>query len=1755
MIGGGGVSIYYSHTLQLLFFSYTQGKSFIAPLSRISSQLSQMFMIQMKNNSNNGNNSGNSKPSPQPLCQWSEVANHPGLILAQMQASNNPVILMVKPDTVLVQEIKFLTAKSKITDMVAIRHVITCGELRTTLILLCEDGSLRIYMANQDQTNYWLTPAFQPASATASSKPSKKKKAAKSGRPVGSVAFPVDFFEHCTAMNDIEFGGNDVLQVYNTQQIKHRLNTTGLYIASTKPAGFTIEVNSSDNSMVMVGARILVGNQDIQRAPSYIEIFGRSVQVNLTRNRWYDFPFSREESLTADKKLTLFFGASSDPSGVTMVDSVKIFGKTKEAFGWPDDSDDFPTQNVSGTVGGTGTEAGVEVDGMSAAPLPLTPLDRLVSSSLELLDGCFSSGLSTDDKTQLKNSAVDLSTAMLTLPMPSVVHEYVKNLLSTLHNNRSSYCSHKDDALLQYVLQCLNASQEGKPTDELDGEALYRLIAITRGVAVARPSNLVRFAETHDSMTITDTTINESDLNSSKLSQGSEENLPSGQLEKPATNSLESPQKLEYSGSAHFIVQLTDAFWHLHSMQPSNPAIAPVSFRGLVHVEATVHALVEVIHAFTTCDMEHVSLATKLYVKLLLCEDTVVSFAAKQALIRVLRPRVRRRKVFIPSPPRCSTPGEIQESEPTDTRSHPQPQVPSQPQPSTSGQPQAQVSPQPDIHDFQQELEQFEIVDGLDPLVLLPADGAGGGVPNLEALIAGQGGFPLLDIPPDDDETMVELAIALSLQDQPEDGQASGLSLQALSLASQGSHHASSIEGGHYSDTTASAGASDDEGSTAATDGSTLRTSPAEQGGSAGSESGGSGVESIMGEHNVSGRSSAYGDNVPESIATGARSETSSVGLPSSTMPQGEEGLDADTDVDTSFRLHSLRLILLEKMLEYFPQLNEVGGVRAIPFMQVVLMLTSDLVGEEEKDCAALSKLLPTLVTALDMNNKDISKIAERTPSREVNLIVMRLLSIMMSRVKGSVKSVGETSSFCSSATALSLVSTNAIDYCLQVLKVLLDFWKGIQTEDKSSSITGNLLKSHPLSPPPDMSPFFLKQYVKGHANDVFEAYPQLLTEMVLRLPYQIKKIINSVPQSQPVVFSQSWFLYLCEYMMMQQTPFVRRQVRKLLLFICGSKDKYRQLRDFHALESHMKDVKAICNQGGFEDFSQNNTMLSLSYDSLINMIEHLKACSDIATSRTINWQKFCQKDESILPFLIHVSFLLDEGVSPIILQLLQCALCGAKAMQQQNLPGNSASQPASSPSKQRKDKADADEDSSDPSKGDAAQCIALALQVNKFVEKNLVTHFMCAFLLESNSTSVRWQAHSLIFHLHKNSSATQQEILLDMMWKLWPKLPSFGRRAAQFVDLLGYFTLNMPQQEKDKDYIEKALDVLHQQNQLLMNHPNSNIYNSLQGLVEFDGYFLESEPCLVCNNPEVPYTNIKLSAIKVDSRFTTTTQIVKLIGSHTISKITLRIGDLKRNKMVHTLNIYYNNRSVQSVVELKNRPSIWNKAKKCTLAAGQTELKIEFPLPIVACNLMIEYADFYENIQASSETLQCPRCSASVPANPGVCGNCGENVFQCHKCRAINYDEKDPFLCNSCGFCKYAKFDYTITAKPCCAVDPIENEEDRKKAISTINSLLEKADRVYKQLIANKPALEILLLRIYEHGLLEKTGDENAGTTTASAVSSTNVNRAIQQLAQRYCTDCRASFDELSKIVQRVNYILLNNFVFNTLVLRRNPT
>lgn len=1830
-VAGGGESLYYSHGLQLVFFSYSNGRTFAAPVAKDLSAVTNLFPIILK-----GAPPGAKAGSSQPLVAWSEVPGHTGLLYCMVQSTNNPIVLMVKPDLIMLQEIKVQPSKAKIQDVVAIRHPASnSDQYRTTMILLCEDGSLRIYMANVDATNYWMSPSLQSASPVAAIKPLKKKKIVKSGRPPGTVSFPVDFFEHCQQSSDIEFGGNDILQVYNSQQVKNRLNMSGLYIASTKPTGFTMEVTNTNNTTVPVGIRVLLGSQSAERAPSYIEVFRRSIQIQLnSRPRWFDIPFTREESLTADKKFNIFFRCSMDPSAITMVDSVKVYVKTKEVFGWPEEPEDFPEPSAPPAVK-TSSLNGVsttETENTPATPLPMTVADKLLSSALEVLDGAFTVTGTQEDKNTMREKTLNISSSLLTLNTPDLVQLHTKSLLASLFPSKMAYHNHKDQVQLKHVMSCLSSSQ----VSDLDVEAFQHMLVTARSVSICRPSSLVKFAETQDASQVLEVT----DLEAEPTHSSSNPNPRggSGDVKVCIPQHLYSLTEAEQS---HFTSRLMEAFWRLHAAKPANPMLAPVCLPGLTNIDVTVCALVEVIHAFTLCDPECVPLATKHYIRMLLSADQLVSFACRQALLRVLRPRHRKRRVYIPSPPFLTPQGDEQKDatgeDDTEDDKGDKPDTPLGSSLFFPLQPEDSITPPPGEQEDQEPEpdELYEVVD--NSMILEGEEDQANGMAGLEGLWGMEPSYPpLVEIPADaDDETMVELAIALSLQEQGggqqlpsglasrlannlglnlggaagaggsnADGRVSGVGRNnsgqngAGSNVSAGSGQA--VQGGvncpggaqnlivhglglgrggledldededdeddeedeedmieleeqPVSDTTASAPVSDDEiGSTAATDGSTLRTSPAEQGGGgsgAGSESGGSAVDSMSA---TSGRSSSYGYHATESMPAGVRSEASSYGTSGAFL--APEADNAEQDTDTSQRLHDLRLSFLEAFLFYFPEVQKTDGVRAIPFMQVILMLTTDLEPQEQRDLAALDNFLSTVIRELDLTGKDLTEIATRNNRYEVKLILLRLTSVLLSRSRVSGKHSNESTCFVSNKTATALLQCDIIPYCLRVLTELMPYWKTFSgDEDEGSDIPGQLLQPHPSHAPPDMSPFFLRQYVKGHARDIFHDYPQLLTEMVLRLPYQLKKISDD-QKLQSANFDFKWHELLSEYMMTQQTPFVKRQVRKLLMFICGSKEKYRQLRDDHTIQSNLRHMIETCKSGGLEagaDLAPHSIILP--YDTLLTMIEHLKIVCDIATSRPYNWQIYCQLKQDTLPYLMQASVLLDEGVAPTLLQLLQSAICGVKSHGQAggaSSGGGSSDSSTTSPVKMKikkdKDRSSKAEDLDGGSKKveseesrpfDERLCQELVRQLNATLDMNLFIKFVRTYLLDSNSSSNRWMAHALVLQIYRNSTEAEQQALLDFLWNLWHEVPIFGRKAAQFVDLLGYFLLKTPglHDKKVTEYLQKAVTLLKEENQILTNHPNATIYNMLQGLVDFDGYYLESDPCLVCNNPEVPFQTLKLSAVKVDSKFTTTTQIVKLVGSHTISKISLRISDLKRTKMVQILNIYYNNRSVQAVVELKNRPGLWHKARKVKLASGQTEVKVEFPIPIVACNLMIEYADFYDNLQATAESLQCPRCSASVPASPGVCGNCGENVYQCHKCRSINYDEKDPFLCNSCGFCKYAKFDFTLLAKPCCAVDPIENEEDRKKAISSINSLLEKADRIYKQLQQHRPILESLLIQVAEHGSdRPPTGGKELGGG-AGAVPVSSVNKAIQLLAQKYCGECKAAFDELSKIIQKV--------------------
>lgn len=91
----------------------------------------------------------------------------------------------------------------------------------------------------------------------------------------------------------------------------------------------------------------------------------------------------------------------------------------------------------------------------------------------------------------------------------------------------------------------------------------------------------------------------------------------------------------------------------------------------------------------------------------------------------------------------------------------------------------------------------------------------------------------------------------------------------------------------------------------------------------------------------VSGRSSAIGDMTVDSTTTGAHSDVGSIGggvSGADTSVSGAVTLDTDSleaNYDFNRHMHVLRLRILDKLIHYLPELRDVGGVRAIPFMQV----------------------------------------------------------------------------------------------------------------------------------------------------------------------------------------------------------------------------------------------------------------------------------------------------------------------------------------------------------------------------------------------------------------------------------------------------------------------------------------------------------------------------------------------------------------------------------------------------------------------------------------------------------------------------------------------------------------------------------------------------------------------------------------------------------------------------------------------------
>ncbi|CAI0553248.1 unnamed protein product [Linum tenue] len=884
-------------------------------------------------------------------------------------------------------------------------------------------------------------------------------------------------------------------------------------------------------------------------------------------------------------------------------------------------------------------------------------------------------------------------------------------------------------------------------------------------------------------------------------------------------------------------------------------------------------------------------------------------------------------------------------------------------------------------------------------------------------------------------------------------------------------------------------------------------------------------------------------------------------------------------------------LLLSELLKQLGGWMHTTSGVRAIPVMQLFYRLSSAVGGPfidgSQPGTLALEKLIKWFLDEINLDQPFAAR--TRSSFGEVVILVFMFLTLMLRNwhqpgTDGSMKSSGavekndksispvisvtlqstldgqEKNDFASQLlrACSSLRNQTFVNYLMDILQQLMQVFKSSSGNLESAvsnngSGCGALLTVRRDLPAGNFSPFFSDSYAKAHRGDIFMDYHRLLLENAFRLVYTLvrpEKQDKTGDREKVYKASSGKDLkldgyqdVLCSYINNPHTTFVRRHARRLFLHVCGSKTHYYSVRDSWQFSSEVKQLYKHINKSG----SLQNPV---PYERSVKIVKCLSTMAEVAAARPRNWQKYCLRHGDVLPFLMGAVFYFSEESVVQTLRLLNLAFYCGKEMSHslQKVEGGDAvsssskSGSQSGDSKKKKKGEDGTESSSEK------LYLDMEAAVDIFTDKDgdTLRQFVYCFLLEWNSSSVRAEAKCVLYGTWHHGKHSFKEMMLVALLQKVKNLPVYGQNIVEFTELviwlLGKTPDNSSKQQSTElldrcltnEVIRGIFDTLHSQNELIANHPNSRIYNTLSGLVEFDGYYLESEPCVACSSPEVPYNRMKLESLKSETKFTDNRIIVKCTGSYTIQSVTMNVHDARKSKSVKILNLYYNNRPVADLSELKNNWSLWKRAKSCHLAFNQTELKVEFPIPITACNFMIELDSFYENLQALSlEPLQCPRCSRPVTDKHGICSNCHENAYQCRQCRNINYENLDSFLCNECGYSKYGRFEFNFMAKLSFTFDDMENDEDMKRGLVAIESESENAHRRYQQLLGFKKPLLKIVSSIGENEMDSQQKDSIQQMMVSLPGPSCKVNRKIALLGVLYGEKCKAAFDSVSKSVQ----------------------
>lgn len=666
-----GFSLYYSHLLQMLFVSYLNGYSFCCSFdiqNIISQQITNIFSLESSKISNGISD------LPISFYKWEELLSHPGLVFAST-TDGTTIALMFKIRKVKFQMVKF---KKKIADFATISTVDkimnvfdnNASKLATVFFLL-EDGSLRVHRAINFKTNYWTRSNISNLDDL-----SPFNKNDKIGKPVklignehstGSLSsttnktprFSVDYFEKCSQMNEVEFGGSDVLEVYNTLQIKTRFNAANMYIACTKPNGFTLTVSQiGDFENVMAGIRVNLGVCDPARAPTSIDIFNRSIPVNINRNRWFDIPFTLKEmkKLMDTNTLDIRFVGSNDSNHVTIVDCVRVYGRSRELV--TIDNEDLDS---SFTISDISENETIKISNKKKSPTQklrallyapdIADINLLPKFSDEnhIIYGFIASHLMANSLDVLESLISFIKSAQATSSEPIREAELIHCARHLLNNDKICY-KQKCELILSLCSKLLNVSFSGR----LNKSAcllLAKLIPNKTQYDEHRCDIIFENSFNNINRIYDDITIYHHYITIFCEMVSEHPKIFIRLINKYFINE-KSIQTDSYLAAAKFCQYLFDLFWQKYQKRPFNEILCCLSNIGqFLQIDSIVNSLVVIFYSSTYSllmnnsetvqdQTENAKIimkkATQLIVHMLFLPELQISFATKKAMFNIL---------------------------------------------------------------------------------------------------------------------------------------------------------------------------------------------------------------------------------------------------------------------------------------------------------------------------------------------------------------------------------------------------------------------------------------------------------------------------------------------------------------------------------------------------------------------------------------------------------------------------------------------------------------------------------------------------------------------------------------------------------------------------------------------------------------------------------------------------------------------------------------------------------------------------------------------------------------------------------------------------------------------------------------------------------------------------------------------------------------------------------------------------------------